>query len=136
MLALGADRIIRVRKAGKAPADPVLINLTNERFSYDPWVKAVPSQSYEWWWAKGLEVIVVSNSKDYVGETIREIGLSTVGLFLWLFDLSVGCRVSVIPTNINKPRPEWEYEVDYCPFNDAWSDWEQYIERIVSETRQ
>lgn len=99
-LPYGAADIIAVRKAGKCPADMVLVSLVGALPAEDnPVVVARLGYRYDWRFLTGLECLVVADSKQ-APQVVRELmgqlkSLSAAYLGIWFADLQQGINFIV-----------------------------------------
>lgn len=99
-LPYGAAEIITLRKAGKCPADMVLVSLVGALPNEDnPVVLARLGHRYDWRFLTGLECLVVAESKQ-APQVVRELMdqlklLLPVYLGIWFADLQQGINFIV-----------------------------------------
>ncbi len=115
MIPKGAQPILDARMRGKRPEHPVIVNLTQRWCSYEPWIKARPNHTYDWEWARALDVIIVAESGDSIISTVEGVGKVTGGLRVWLIDREVGWDVSVWPNpdDVWKSPDKWRWQIHH-----------------------
>lgn len=107
-LPYGAAEIVALRKAGKRPADMVLVSLVGPLYGEsNPVVIAKSGRPYDWRFMAGLECLVVSDStqpKQAIREIIRDLkSLPVDYLGLWLADRQHGLNF-IVGGVIARPR--------------------------------
>jgi len=129
MIPIGAESILDARLRGRCPADPVLVMYTGRWSTYQPWVRASASRSYEWEWARGLDLFVVAESDPPLTDQILEIGKVTGGFRIWFSDLDRGWEVSVWPDNVMLRREQWQWSIHHWPMDASQSSEAQQFVR-------
>ena len=98
-LPFGAAEILDLRKAGKRPADMVVVSLIGPLREANPVIVASPLRSYDWRFLVDLPVLVVANA-DTPQTAVRSVldalkALPTLSLSLWFADHQNGRHLIV-----------------------------------------
>lgn len=93
-LPIKADEILALRRAGKRPADMILVSMIGWLGELNPCVLAKPGVAYEWNFLVDLSVMLVvdtSISKEHISETIKAILAQQPSYFgIWFADKQDG----------------------------------------------
>jgi hypothetical protein len=98
-LPYGANQILALRKAGKRPAEMVLVSMIGPLREINPVIVANPSRAYDWTFLVDLPVLVVANadtSKNAVRGVLATLkALPARSLGLWLANRQNGQHLIV-----------------------------------------
>jgi len=97
-LPYGASEIVATRRAGKKPADMLLVSLVGGLREANPVVVAKPEKSYDWRFTARLEVLIVattSTSKASLARIVEAIlAHRPAYLGVWFADRQAGMNVA------------------------------------------
>lgn len=117
-----AKAIVQARLRGMKPADMVIVSLVGPLETENPIVIARPGVSYDWRWARGLDLCLYLNASDDTwGLTAMDVAKARPAhLSLWTPADGWGASVYLVPTaqDVCKPVSMWRYELDFMPWMD------------------
>lgn len=97
LLPYGAAEIVALRRAGKCPADLLLISLIGPLRETNPVIIAQPSRIYDWRFVIGLPVVVIAETATQrLGLIVKAIeGESPRWLSVWFADQQDGVNILI-----------------------------------------
>lgn len=129
-LPTNAEAIVRARLKGFKPADMVIVSMVGPVETENPIVLAKSGVSYDWRWARGLDVCMyLRDDADWPDTLLAIAKARPEHLNLWNHADGWGASVYLIPTaqDVERPVNMWRYELDFLP----WMDFQNrdFIER-------
>jgi hypothetical protein len=116
-----AQPILQARLKGMKPADMVIVSMIGPVATENPVVFAKAGVSYDWRWARGLDLCLYLNAEEEWPATLLEIAKARPDyLNLWSATEGWGAHVYLVPTHqdIVKPPFMWKFELDFLPWMD------------------
>jgi hypothetical protein len=120
-MAQGAERIAAARKAGKKPADMVIVSMCGLLDERNPQVLVNWKDDYEWWWVRGLQIAVHTKAGAPWKKTLMAIAAHRPAkLLVWDVERHQGADVYRLPTLTSleaaKSSADWRWELDLLPW--------------------
>lgn len=119
MIAPGAQQIFDARKKGLKPAEMILVSLIGRINEQNHTVHANPRNSYDWIWARGLQVCIYTSPGVEWKPVARSIASERPSfLAVWDADNRQGANVYLLPhpADIDKPKTQWRWVLDFLPW--------------------
>ena len=119
MIANNAQLILNARKRGLAPSGLIIVSLIGRINDQNHTVYANPQKSYDWLWARGLQICIYAAQEVQWQSIARSIASARPSwLGLWDVDRHQGTDVFLLPhiSDIEKPKSEWRWNLDFLPW--------------------
>jgi hypothetical protein len=119
MIAFNAQPIADARASGFRPAEMIIVSLVGRLDELNHTVHASTQKSYDWQWAKGLDVcIFAASGVDWVTTAKAILDAKPRWLGIWDVNRLEGAEIWLHPDvrDIQKPRDQWRWTIDFIPF--------------------
>jgi hypothetical protein len=122
-LPTGAAEIVKLRRAGRRPAEMIIVSTIGPIDEPNHQVLADKNEKYTWSWVKGIEIMVYADSPAGMRGMLDEILTHRPAkLGLWDAIRGRGYWLYRLPTldGLERPQSEWDWFIDFLP----WTEWQ------------